>query len=79
MAACPDLPREPVSVQLSTVSLHFATEAARLAAADLEVRLLGDREVPGLRWGQGLEVRSARLCSPVERDILEGLHFTRAD
>ena len=61
MAACPDLPREPVSVQLWTVSLHLPTVAARLAAADLEVLLLGDREGPGLRLGRGLEVRTARL------------------
>ena len=59
--------------------MHLPTVAARLAAADPEVRLLGDREGPGLRLGQGLEVRTARLPSPVERDILEGLQFTRAD
>ena len=79
MAACPDLPREPVSVQPWTVSLHLPTVAARLAAADPEVLLLGDREGPGLRLGRGLEVRTARLPSPVEGDILEGLQFTRAD
>ena len=43
------------------------------AAMDPEVLLLGDREGPGLRMGQGLEVRTARLPSPVDRDILEGL------
>ena len=53
--------------------------AARLAAADPGVSVLGDREEPGLRLGWGLEVRTARLPSPVERDILEGLQFTRAD
>ena len=78
VAACPDLPREPVSVQPWTVSLHLPTVAARLAAIDPEVSLLGDREGPGLRLGQGLEVRTARLPSPVEGDILEGLQFTRA-
>ena len=79
VAACPDLPREPVSVQPWTVSVHLPTVAARLAATDPEVLLLGDREGPGLRLGQGLEVRTARLPSPVDRDILEGLQFTRAD
>ena len=79
VAACPDLPREPVSVQPWNVSLHLPTVAAQLAAADPEVRLLADRKGPGLRLGQGLEVRTARLPSPVERDILEGLQLTRAD
>ena len=79
VAACPDLPREPVSVQPWTVSLHLPTVPARLAAADPGVLLLGNREGPGLRLGQGLEVRTARLPSPVERDIPEGLQFTRAD
>ena len=79
VAACPDLPREPVSVQPWTVSLHLPTVAARLAATDPEVLLLGDREGPGLRLGRGLEVRTAGLPSPVDRNILEGLRFTRAD
>ena len=79
VATYPDLPREPVSVQPWTVSLHLPTVAARLATADPDVSLLGDREGPGLRLGRGLEVRTARLPSPVERDIPEGLHFTRAD
>ena len=79
MAPCPDLPREPVSVQPWNVSLHLLTVAARLAAAHPGVSLLGDREGPGLRLGRGLEVRTARLPSPVERDVLEGLQFTRAD
>ena len=78
VAACPDLPREPDSVQPWTVSLHLPTVAARLAATDPEVSLLGDREGPGLRLGQGLEVRTARLPSPVDGDILEGLQFRRA-
>ena len=78
MASCPNLPREPVSVQPWTVSLHLPTVAARLAATDPEVSLLGDREGPGLCLGQGLEVRTARLPSPVDGDILEGLQFTRA-
>ena len=79
VAACPDLPREPVSVQPWTVSLHLPTVPARLAATDPEVLLLGDQEGPGLRLGRGLEVRTARLPSSVERDIVEGLQFTRAD
>ena len=79
VAACPDLPREPVSVQPWTVSLHLPTVAARLAATDPEVLLLGDREGPGLRLGRGLEVRTAGLPSPVDRDFLEGLQFTRAN
>ena len=79
LAACPDLPREPVSAQPWTVSLHLRTVAARLANADPEVRLLKDGDGPGLHLGQGMGVRSARPPSPVERDILEGLQFTRAD
>ena len=79
VAACPDLPRDHVSVQPWTVSLHLPTVAARLAATDPEVLPLGDRERPGFRLGRGLEVRTARLPSPVDRDILEGLQFTRAD
>ena len=78
VAACPDLPCEPVSVQPWTVSLHLPTLAARLAATDPEVLLLGDREGPGLCLGQGLEVCTARLPSPVDGEILEGLQFTRA-
>ena len=35
-------------------------------------------EGPGLRLGQGLEVRTARLPSPADGDILEKLQFTRA-
>ena len=42
VAACPNLPREPVSVQPWTVSLHLPTMAARLAAVDPGVLLLGD-------------------------------------
>ena len=79
VAACPDLPREPVSVQPWTLSLHLPTVVARLAAMDPGVLLLGDREGPGLRLGRGLEVRTARLPSPVDSDILEGLQFTRAE
>ena len=79
MAAYPDLPCEPVSVQPWTVSLHLPTVAACLAATDLEVLLLGEREGPGQRLGRGLEVRTTRLPSPVERDTMEGLQFTRAD
>ena len=36
-------------------------------------------EGPGLRLGRGLEVRTASLPSPEDRDILEGLQFMRAD
>ena len=79
VAARPDLPREPVSVQPWTVSLHLRRVAARLAATDPVVLLLGDREGPELRLGQGLEVRTARVPSPVDRDILERLQGTRAD
>ena len=61
VAACPDLPREPVSDQPWTVSLHLSMVAARLATADPEVLLPGDREGRGLRLGRGLEVRTARL------------------
>ena len=43
VASCPDLPRHPVSGQPWTVSLHLPGVAARLAATDQEVRLLGDR------------------------------------
>ena len=53
MAACPDLPRLPVSIQPCPVSLHLPTVAARLAAAVSEVLLMGDREGPGLRLGRG--------------------------
>ena len=78
VAACPDLPREPVPVQPCTVSLHLSTVAARLAATDPEVLLQGEREGPGLCLGRGLEVRTAGLPNLVDRDILEGLQFTRA-
>ena len=67
VAACPYLRREPVSVQPSTVSLHLPTVAARLAATDPVVLLLGDREGPGFRLGRGLELCTARLPSPVDR------------
>ena len=77
--ACPDLPGKPISAKPWTVSLHLPTMAARLAAADPEARLLKDGDGLGLHLGQGMEVRTARLPSPVERDILEGLQFTRAD
>ena len=79
VAACPDPPREPVSAHSWTVSLHLPTVASRLAAADPEDWLLKDGDGPGLHLGQGMEVRTARLPSPVESDILEGLQFTRAD
>ena len=77
MAAGPDLPREPVTAQLWTVSLHVPTVAARLAVVDLEVRPL---EVgPGFWMGQGMEVGSVRLPNPVAKGILEGLGFIRGD
>ena len=79
VAACPDLPREPVSAQPWIVSVHLPTVAARLAAVDPEVRLLKGGEGIGLHLGKGLEVRTAGLPNPVERDILEGLQFTPAD
>ena len=79
VAAFPDLPREPVSVQPWTISLHLPTVAPPLATTDPEVLLRGDREGPGLRLGRGLEVRTARLPSTVDSDILERLQFTRAD
>ena len=79
MAACPDLPREAVSAQPWTVPLHLCTVAARLAAADPEVRLRGDPGGPGLQLGQGLEVCTARLPSPVQTDILDGLRFMQVD
>ena len=79
VAACRDLPRQPVSVQPWTVSLHLPTVGACLAAKDPEVLMLGDREGPGFRLGRGLEVCTARVPSPVDRDILDGLQFTRAD
>ena len=79
MAACPDLPQDPVTAHRWTISLHLPTVAARLAAADPEVRLLKDEDGPGLHLRQGMEVRSARLPSTVERDILKGLQFTCGD
>ena len=77
VAACPDLPREPVTAQPWIVSLHLPTVAARLAVVDPEVRPLQDG--PGFRLGQRMEVRSLRLPNPMTRNILEGLHFTRGD
>ena len=79
MVACPDLPREPVIAQPWTVSLHLPTVGVRSAVVDPEVRLLKDEDGPGLHLGQGMEVRSARLPSPVAQDILEVLQFTRGD
>ena len=40
VAACRDLPREPVAAQPWTVSVHLPTVAAWLAVVDPEVRLL---------------------------------------
>ena len=53
VAACPDLPREPVSVQPWTVSLHLPKVAARLGATDPEVLLLGDERGQGFAWAGG--------------------------
>ena len=79
VAACPDAPHELVSVQPWSVPLHLPTVEARFAAADPGVLLLGGREGPGLPLGRGPEARTARLPSPVEGDILEGLQCTQAD
>ena len=79
MAACPDLPREPVTAQPWTVSLHLPTVAVGLAVVDAEVRLLKDEDGPGFHLGQGMEIRSTHLPNPVERDILQGLQCTRGD
>ena len=64
VAACPDLPREPVSVQPWTVSLHLPTVAARLAATDPEVSPLrprGARASPGPGAG-GLHCPPPQPC-----------------
>ena len=74
VAACPELPREPVAAQPWTVSLHLHT-----AVVDPEVHQLKDEDEPGFHLGQGMEVRSVRLPSPMAGDILEGLQFTRGD
>ena len=79
MAACPDLPDEPVAAQPWTVSMHLPTVAARLAVMDPEVHLVKNEDGPGFQLGQGMEVRSVRLPSGVARDIPEGLQFTRSD
>ena len=79
VAACPDLPREPVSavpVDYLPAPSHGGGPACSRRP---EVRPLQDGDGPGLHLGQGMEVRTARLPSPVEREILEGLRFTRAD
>ena len=79
VATCPDLPREPVAAQPWAVSLHLATVAARLVVVDPEVHLLKDEDGPVLHLGQGMEVRSVLLPSPVARGILEGLQFTHGE
>ena len=77
MAACPDLPREPVTAQPWTMCLHLPTVAALLAVVDPDVRPL---EVGlGFRLWQGTEVTSVRLNSPVAPSIQEGLRFKRGD
>ena len=73
VAACPDLPRELVTAQPWTVSLHLPTAAARLAVVDPEILLLKDEDGRGFRLGQGMEVLSVCLPNPVVREILEGL------
>ena len=51
VAACPDLPREPVSVRPWTVSLHLPTVEARLAAADPGSCCWGIERGHGYAWG----------------------------
>ena len=51
MAACRNLPREPVATQPWTVSLYLPPVAARLTVVDPEVRRLKDEDGPGLRPG----------------------------
>ena len=60
MAACPDLPCEPVTVQLRTMSLHLPTVAAGLAVVDPEVNPPEDE--PGFRLRRGW--RSVSFASP---------------
>ena len=79
VATCPDLPRETVTTQPWTVSLHLPTVAARLAVVDPEIRLLNDEDGPGFKLRQWVEVRSVRLPNPVTPGILEGLQCTRGD
>ena len=55
----------------------YPTVAARLAAADPDVRPLEGE--PGFQLGPGMEVRSVRLPSPMTQGLLEGLCFTRGD
>ena len=44
MAACPELPRKPVTVEPWTMSIHFAMVAACLGVVDPDVRPLeGER------------------------------------
>ena len=76
MAACLGLPRE-VTVQQWTMSLHLPSVAARLALVDPEVRPRVD--MLGFRLGQGMEVRSVRLPSPMTPSLLEGLRLTRPE
>ena len=74
MAACPELPREPVTVQPWTMSLHLLTVAARLAVVDPEVRPLEGE--PGFWPSQRMEVRLPR---PVTGSLLEGHCFICGD
>ena len=69
MAACPDLPREPVRAQPWTVFLQPPRVAAKLAVLDPEVRSL--EKGPGFWPRQGMEVRSVRLPSAV----MQRIHF----
>ena len=77
VAACPNLPRESVTAQPWTVSLHLPTVAARLAVVNPEVLPLEDG--PGFRLARGMEVRFVYLANPVAWSILERLHFARGD
>ena len=53
VAACPDLPREAVSVQPWTVSLHLPMVAARLAATDPGSRCWETKRGQGFAWARG--------------------------
>ena len=77
VAACPELPREPVTFLPWTMSLHLPAVAARWAVVDPEVRLLEGEPAFGLR--QGMEVTSVRLPNPMTQRLPEGLCFTSGD
>ena len=77
VAACQDLPREPVAVQPWTLSLHLPTVAPRLAAVDPKVWPLEGE--PGFKLGPDMEVWSVRLLRPMTQGLLWGFCFTRSD